>query len=150
MIRDNGRECVVRTISRQTDVQGEEQIIMTQGKGQLSERNGVLYVLYKENTDEGQRGESGAGIVKNLLKIEKEPERVCLKRSGAVSSEMIFAEGKKNSSLYKTSYGTLEIGTETRKVSVRKETEKISLQLMYALFIQDEKQADCRLKIEII
>ena len=59
----------------------------TENKGRLSEREGVLYVLYEEKTEEGE-------VVKNLLKIEKELLRASLKKSGAVSWKMVFEQGK--------------------------------------------------------
>lgn len=133
---------MVFVTSYQIDTEGERQIIEAKNKGQLSEREGVLYVLYEENTEDGQ-------TIKNLLKIEKEPFQVSLKKSGAVSWKMIFEQGKKDKSEYETPYGALEIGAETKVVKVWREQEKTSLQLVYTLFIQGEKQADCRLEIEI-
>ena len=114
----------------------------TENKGRLSERGGVLYVLYDEKTEEGE-------VVKNLLKIEKELLRASLKKSGAVSWKMVFEQGKYEKSEYQTPYGTLEIGAETKEVKAEKKEEKTSLQLVYTLFIQGEKQADCRLEIMI-
>lgn len=142
MIKRKSRECRVCVTSHQVDTEGEEQIIKTENKGQLSEREGVLYVLYEEETGE-------KAVIKNLLKIEKEPLRVSLKKSGAVLWKMIFEQGKYERSEYQTPYGALEIGTGTRTVKLEKGEEKTSLQLAYALFIQGEKQADCRLEIEI-
>lgn len=133
---------MVFVTSYQIDTEGERQIIEAKSKGQLSEREGVLYVLYEENTEDGQ-------TIKNLLKIEKEPFRVSLKKSGAVSWKMIFEQGKKDKAEYETPYGALKIGAETKVVKVWREKEKTSLQLVYTLFIQGEKQADCRLEIEI-
>lgn len=142
MIKRKSRECRVCVTSHQIDTEGEEQIIKTENKGQLSEREGVLYVLYEEEAE-------GKAAIKNLLKIEKEPLRVSLKKSGAVLWKMAFEQGKYEKSEYQTPYGALEIGAGTRTVKLEKGAEKTSLQLAYALFIQGEKQADCRLEIEI-
>ena len=43
----------------------------------------------------------------------------------------------------------MDIGAETKVVTAEKKEEKTSLQLVYTLFIQGEKQADCRLEIMI-
>lgn len=148
MIDEKRKKCTVRVRSEQINGDGEKQIMETKSEGQLSERNGVLYVLYTESMDE-----SGTGIsakVKNLLKIENRPVRVELKKSGAVSWKMIFEQGKKHRSEYETPYGALEIGVDTAEAKLEKGQEKTSLQLMYTLFIQGEKQAACRLEIEII
>ena len=142
MINGKRRECTVRVRTEQVNAAGEKQIMETTNKGQLSEREEVLYVLYEEKTEEGE-------VVKNLLKIEKELLRASLKKSGAVSWKMVFEQGKYEKSEYQTPYGTLEIGAETKEVKAEKKEEKTSLQLVYTLFIQGEKQADCRLEIMI-
>lgn len=133
--------------SEQRNADGEKQIIETKSKGRLSEMGGVLYVLYRERLDEAETGASED--VKNLLKIEPESARVELKKSGAVSWKMRFEQGKRVSAEYGTFCGFLEICAETKAVTVKTGQEKTSLQLMYTLFIQGEKQADCRLEIEI-
>lgn len=146
MIKGKNRECLVCIRSEQISPEGERQTMETRSKGQLSERDGVLYVLYTEK-QEGGPEESG---VKNLLKIEDNPPRVSLRKSGAVSWKMNFAEGGRDRAEYQTPYGTLEISARTESVKVERGQKKSSLQLTYALFIQGEKQADCRLEIEIL
>lgn len=156
MIKEKTRECSVRVRSVQRNTDGEAQVFEIENKGRLSEREGVLYVLYEENTEETreqtEQDKETASVmsVKNLLKIEEKPLRVSLKKSGAVSWKMVFEEGKKSESGYGTPYGTFEIGAETECVTLKKERKKTSLQLLYALFMQGEKQADCRLELEII
>lgn len=146
----------MRLRSAQRNADGETQVFKMENKGRISEREGVLYVLYEENMEEmrgqtEQNKETAPVIsVKNLLKIEEKPLRVSLKKSGAVSWKMIFEEGKKRESGYGTPYGTFEIGAETECITLKKERKKTSLQLLYALFMQGEKQADCRLELEII
>lgn len=155
MIKEKRRECSVRVKSAQRNTDGETQIFETENKGQLSEREGVLYVLYEENMEErqeetGRKRETAPEMrIKNLLKIEEGPLRVSLKKSGAVSWKMTFEQGKRRESEYGTPYGMLKIGAETERVILTKGQEKTSLQLLYALFIQGEKQADCRLELEI-
>ena len=147
MIDEKRKKCTVRVRSEQINGDGEKQIMETKSEGQLSERNGVLYVLYTESMDE-----SGTGIsakVKNLLKIEKEPLRVSLTKSGAVSWKITFIQGEKDRAEYGTPYGSLEISADTKAVTLKRTGQKISLQLVYSLFIQGEKQADCRLEIDI-
>lgn len=128
--------------SHQVNTEGEKQTIKTESKGQLSEREGVLYVLYTEKTEEKT-------AVKNLLKIEKEPLRASLKKSGMICWHMIFEKGRYEKSEYQTPYGALEVGVETKEIKTEKREEKTSLQLAYTLFIQGEKQSACRLEIEI-
>lgn len=156
MIEEKSRECRVRVKSAQRDTDGETQIFETENKGRLSGKEGVLYVLYEENMEEmqertGRKKETEPEArVKNLLKIEEGPLRVSLKKSGAVSWEMTFEQGKRRETEYRTPYGILKIGTETERIIFTKGQEKASLQLLYTLFIQGVKQADCRLELSII
>ena len=143
----NGRDCTVCVRSKQWGADGEKQIMETKSEGRLSEREGVLYVLYTENMEEAVDGPPAK--VKNLLKIEKEAACVELKKSGAVSWKMRFEAGKSDRAEYETPYGALEISARTREVTVKSGHKKTSLRLLYTLFIQGEKQADCRLEIEI-
>lgn len=146
----------MRVRSAQRNADGETQVFKMENKGRISEREGILTVLYEEKMEEmreqtEQSRENAPVIsVKNLLKIEEEPLRVSLKKSGAVSWKMVFEEGKKRESEYGTPYGTFETGAETECITLKKEQKKTSLLLLYALFMQGEKQADCRLELEII
>lgn len=136
-----GRECAVRIKSVQTGADGEAQAIEAKYSGRLFWREGVLFVLYEEDFG-----------VKNLLKIEGTetgPLRVNLKKSGEASWEMAFEQGKSREAEYGTPYGSLAVNVETESVALARDLETISLQMLYALFIQGEKQADCRLEIEI-
>lgn len=168
MRKEKSRECTVCVMSVQRNTDGETQIFETRSKGRLSEREGALYVLYEENIEEvqektgtgsGMSGRAAAKMsgmaapgmsVKNLLKIEEEPLRVSLKKSGAVTWRMVFEQGKRKGSEYGTPCGMLQIDAETERITLGKRQEKTSLQLFYTLFIQGEKQADCRLEIEIL
>lgn len=144
-MREAGRACTVCVRSEQTDAAGERQRMEIRCKGRLSEREGVLYVLYEEEPEDGR----ARGGMRNLLKIWEDPPRVSLKKSGEAAWEMHFEAGKREHSAYRTPYGALEMGVDTKSVTLKKEREKTSLQLLYALSIQGENQADCRLEIEI-
>ncbi len=142
MITENKKECMVCISSHHAGADGESQSMEIKSRGRLFKRGSVLSVLYEENEKAGEQ-------IKTLLKIEKEPLRVSIRKSGAVIWNAVFEEGKKDVSAYETPYGALEIEVETKTVNVRQTEQKTSLQLRYALLIQGEKQADCRLEIDI-
>ena len=148
MINGKRRECTVRVRTEQVNAAGEKQIMETTNKGQLSEREEVLYVLYEENLEE--TGSGDLADVRNLLKIEEAHARVTLKKSGGVSWKIRFEAGKQDRAEYESPDGGFEIGVETKDVTIKKEHEKTSLLLVYTLVIQKEKQAACRLEIEIV
>lgn len=141
MTEENKKDILLQIVSYQKDAEGEIHQIKTQAAGQLFEREDALYILYTEMQ------EDGGNSIKNLLKIEEKTGRVSLKKSGAVSWKAEFEEGKYQLSEYQTPYGSLGMGVETDKVLLEKEEKKISLHLAYTLYIQEEKQAECRLEI---
>lgn len=151
MVKGKSRECIVCVTSELKGVDGEMQVFERRSRGRLSVRERALYVIYEEPSKEPQeKAETAAEArVKNLIKIEKEPFRVSLKKSGAVCWRMVFEQGKRETAEYGTPYGMLLIGVETERLTLKKEQEKTSLQLIYTLYIQGEKQADCRLEITI-
>lgn len=142
MITENKKECMVCISSHQVGADGESQSMEIKSRGRLFKRGSVLSVLYEENEKVGEQ-------IRTLLKIEEEPLRVSIRKSGAVIWNAVFEAGKKDISAYETPYGALELEVETKTVNVWQTKQKTSLQLAYALLIQGEKQADCRLELDI-
>ena len=71
-------------------------------------RNGKHYIIYDE-VFEGM-----AGTVKNKIKITG-TDMVEIMKSGLTSSHMIFEKNKKNLTYYKTPYGQMLVGVNTKK-----------------------------------
>lgn len=143
MLKENKRNVTVCVSAVHENPDGEREYMETRTEGRLSERESVLYVLYEEKTQKADRP------VKNLLKIEKEPLRASLKKSGGICWKAVFEEGLRQETEYLTPYGAFSAGVETKSVILEQMQNKISLQLAYTLFIQGFKQADCRLDITI-
>jgi uncharacterized beta-barrel protein YwiB (DUF1934 family) len=74
----------------------------------LSGEEGVLYLRYAESELTGLQGTETC--------FELHRDKVILRRKGAVSSEMVFAAGLMNQSLYNTEEGALLITVRTTAV----------------------------------
>ncbi len=98
MLRENKRNVTVITASVHRDQEGEQEYREIRAKGQLSEREGVLYVLYEEEMEGAERP------VKNFLKIEPSPLRVSIKKSGGVCWKAVFEKGMRHEADYRTPY----------------------------------------------
>ena len=72
-----------------------------------------------------------------------------LTRSGAVNVHMIFEENRKNMTSYNTPYGNILIGIDTRKIHITQESERIAVDVDYALDVNYEYLADCRIVLDI-
>lgn len=104
-------------------------------------KNGSHYVLYEEAM-EGFEETS-----KNMLKFKQ--HEMSLTKKGLVNVQMIFQENRKNMSSYHTPYGDIMIGIDTRTVEVKESEEEIRLQVDYALEVNYQHFADCRIDIHI-
>ncbi|MDE7275585.1 MAG: DUF1934 domain-containing protein [Lachnospiraceae bacterium] len=109
--------------------------------GSYYEKNGSHYVLY----DEIMEGFSEP--VRNRIKFGE--HALELTRSGAVNVHMIFEENRKNMTSYNTPYGNILIGIDTRKIHITQESDRIVVDVDYALDVNYEYLADCQIVLDI-
>ncbi|MDE5931251.1 MAG: DUF1934 domain-containing protein [Lachnospiraceae bacterium] len=109
--------------------------------GSYYEKNGSHYVLY----DEIMEGFSEP--VKNRIKFSE--HMLELTRSGAVNVHMIFEEKRKNMTSYNTPYGNILIGIDTQKIHITQESDRIVVDVDYALDVNYEYLADCQITLDI-
>ena len=96
-------------------------------------KNGKHYIIYDEVL-EGMAGTDSIEIMK----------------SGVSSSHMIFEKNKKNQTYYRTPYGQMLIGVNTKNMEVSVDDDKIKVSLDYELDVNHEPLADCRIKMNIM
>jgi uncharacterized beta-barrel protein YwiB (DUF1934 family) len=72
-----------------------------------------------------------------------------LTKSGLVSVQMVFEEGKKNLTQYNTPYGSLMMGVEATKMQFAETEDIIKINVDYALEINEEHSADCNIRITV-
>ncbi len=89
-----------------TDDSGEEIELVT--KGLYSYRNGRARFSYMESELTGMEGTKTAFDVSEGY--------ACITRTGAVTMQMVFEEGKKNYCVYSSPYGALTMGIDTQSV----------------------------------
>lgn len=89
-----------------SDTEPDSMELVTEGR--LESQNGTLRLSYEESILTGMDGTTTV--------FQVEPERVTLLRIGNVSSEMVFEEGRRHTSLYNTPYGSMEIGVLARRL----------------------------------
>ena len=106
-------------------------------------RNGKHYIIYDEVL------EGMAGTIKNKIKITGE-DSVEIMKSGVSSSHMIFERNKKNLTYYRTPYGQMLIGINTRNMEISVEDDNIDVLVDYELDVNHEPLADCKIKMNIM
>lgn len=93
-------------------------------RGLYSEKNGTRYILYDEDME---------GLKEAVrTKVKFNEKYVEIVRSKPVNNRMVFEENKINMTSYKTPYGNIALGINTREIAVTDE-EMLTLRLVYSL-----------------
>lgn len=118
----------------------EEEVIEVITSGNYYCKNGKHYILYEEQ-DEQQ------GATKNRIKIE--PNRVEMKKNGAITTNMIFEEGKENITYYNTGFGTLLVQVKTSSITFLEQEDFIYVKILYSMDVNYAHVSDCRVEIKV-
>lgn len=103
------------------------------------EKNGILYVIYKESLDENIK-------VSTMLKITK--VSLTLTRTGNVKQQQFFCSGKESISDYMTPYGNLKMKVKTHRLEINSGIIQ-EIKIDYALYINNDWQSDNKLVIKL-
>lgn len=103
------------------------------------EKNGILYVIYKESLDENIK-------VSTMLKITK--DSLTLTRTGNVKQQQFFCSGKESISDYVTPYGNLKMKVKTHRLEINSGIIQ-EIKIDYALYINNDWQSDNKLVIKL-
>ena len=106
-------------------------------------RNGKHYILYDEVL------EGMAGTIKNKIKITG-TDSVEIIKTGVSSSHMVFEKNKKNLTYYRTPYGQMLVGVNTKKMEIDVKDDKIDVQVDYERDVNHEPLADCKITMNIM
>ena len=132
---------VMVTISGFQTAEEEEDNIELVHIGEYYERSGTHYVLF----DELMEGLSEP--VKNRIKIKD--GRLEVQKKGPVSANMIFEEGKSQSTTYAVPYGSFLIEILTNSVQIQKKENLIEVCAAYSLEINGVHGADCDIRVKV-
>lgn len=110
-------------------------------RGQYYERNGSHYLLYDEPV------EGSSDIIRNRIKFKENEVQVAKK--GAVNTTLTFTKNEKNMTNYATPFGNLVVGIDTQRIALEMAEERMGIQVDYALDINYEFLADCKISIEV-
>lgn len=105
-------------------------------------RNQKHYIVY----DEAVEGTSE--VIKNRIKITG-TDCVEIMKSGLSNSHMVFERNKKNETFYRTPYGQMLVGVNTKNMEVNVSEDNIDILIDYQLDVNHEPMADCKIKMNI-
>ncbi len=120
---------------------GEEEKIEILTPGSYYRKKDHHYVLYDEVV------EGSDEITKNTVKFDG--DMLTISKRGFTNVEMIFEENKRNMTNYVTPYGSLLVGIDTDRIDIREGDDIINIDIDYALDVNYEHLANCKIKMEI-
>lgn len=125
----------------QFDASDEESNIETVTAAEYYKKNNSHYVIYEEAC------EGFEGTTRNIIKFKD--DSLDLTKKGLVNVHMIFEENRKNMTNYSTPFGDILVGIDAKKISMQEEGHLIRVDVDYALEINYEHLADCRISMNI-
>ena len=93
------RDVVLSIRGRQTYADVEPEVIELVTEGTMDYRSGGWDISYQESALTGLEG------VTTTFRVE--PDKIILRRTGKLQSEMVFQEGVSHDSLYQMAFGTM-------------------------------------------
>lgn len=108
-------------------------------QGQYYMRSGMHYLVYDEPL------EGTDAVIKNMLKFND--SSLSVTKKGPVSASMLFDTAQKNLTNYSTPFGSITMGIDTKSIDVKKEEDKLSLNVDYSLDVNYEFLADCHIHV---
>ncbi len=127
-------------IGRQRDSAGEETVTKSTATAEYYEKNGTLYLLYKEPSESSETAaetknnsgdtaeiqkdsedaaeipKKGEAVVHNRIKYKDNLLEVT--RNGTINTRMVFENGKEHITDYATPYGCLRLGILTHSLEI--------------------------------
>ena len=103
--------------------------ICERAQGSLYIKDNKTYIIYKLTSDEGE-----TSVIVTVGK-----DNVTVKRTGSVSSKMIFDKNKKTYLKYNTMYGSIDTVIDTQKIVNAITQDGGKLRLVYTLTMQGAK-----------
>lgn len=137
------KNVMLKIKGKQTNIDGEENIIELITEGKFYIKNGSYYLVYDETEISGMEGST------TTLKIQG--QKISMKRFGNNTSNLVFEKGKKHIAEYETLYGdmTMEVMTNSMDINIS-ETGKGNIDLSYRLNILDAMESSNHLTIDIM
>ncbi len=135
------RDVLVSIKGLQFDPEGDQGEIETITPGQYYKKNNSHYLLFEEAM------EGFSEITSNKMKWNE--NSLDLMKKGVVNVHMIFEKNQKNMTDYRTPFGNIIIGIDTNNINVIETENKINVDVDYALEVNYEHLADCKISVEI-
>ena len=112
---------------------GEKELMIVKQTGKYFRRRNIEVLTYTEKTD-------GEEDIKNMISIY--PDKINIKRTGAISMNQLFLKGRLTESLYRHPYGNIhmEIDTVSMSYESMQETGRGQAVIAYQAMLNGNKK----------
>lgn len=108
--------------------------------GEYYFRNGSHYLRYEEILDDS--------LSPTLNYVKFSPRGMEVRKKGPVDTHMVFEQGKHNTALYTTPFGTIQMGISATSLKLLEAPHSITMEVDYALDMEEGHHvSDCTLSI---
>ena len=133
------KDVLIKVSGVQFDVQDEPIELMVPGNYYM--KNDKHYVLFEEQP------EDNGPVTRNIVKFDETFFEMTKK--GGNTSYLRFDKDKKNSTVYQTPAGTMQVDVLTHEFSVKEEEEQIAVKVKYALDINYQFVSECEVDFKV-
>ena len=122
--------------------QGEPEVteLMTEGSMTLEE-DGEITLTYQETELTGMEGTTTRFTIRGGM--------VTLTRTGGVNSQLVFQRGKRNSSLYETPWGMMQVDVFTTSLAHRLDGRGGILEIKFNISVDHQVAGENQFKIRV-
>ena len=122
--------------------QGEPEVteLMTEGAMTLEE-DGEITLTYQETELTGMEGTTTRFSIRD--------DTVVLARTGMVNSQLVFQRGKRNSSLYETPWGMMQVDVFTTSLANRLDGRGGILEIKFNISVDHQVAGENQFKIRV-
>ena len=122
--------------------QGEPEVteLMTEGAMTLEE-DGEITLTYQETELTGMEGTTTRFSIRD--------DTVVLARTGMVNSQLVFQRGKRNSSLYETPWGMMQVDVFTTSLARRLDGRGGILEIKFNISVDHQVAGENQFKIRV-
>lgn len=135
------KDVTIKIKGMQKYPEGERVETVTETSGEYFFRNGSHFVKFEEEV------EGFTEVSKCLLKVKE--DYVEMTKKGLVDSHMIFEKDKCHRTQYKTPFGVIMMGMQTKHIHMMEEENALAIQIEYELNAEEEHMADCSIRIMV-
>ncbi|MCT1901223.1 DUF1934 domain-containing protein [Oceanobacillus sojae] len=107
--------------------------------GEWTKKGDIDVLRYKEVIEE-------AGIIQNMIMIR--PERVSIKRTGAIQMNQQFQLGQKTENIYQHMHGNIHMETFVESITFTEDTMPRMLEMNYTMKLNGQIERKHQLKLQ--